>query len=203
MSYEIPNSSYVNLSQTAAMVSMRITPKSPGGGGGVPLTAIELANSTLNKSYGDFLTITPRRNGRQHKPSHSDIGTNNSDQWQHHNGHGGTTADMPKLHLQEFNPAGIISHVHNGYRTNDTLCNADTMRLGSDSLHQRKQPKRSDTTVVSPVTAESTKLRKTPSHQHHLPDKLHTIIAYKNVSPPSAFSDTGKYSDCIGLKRDD
>lgn len=84
----------------------------------------------------------------------------------------------------------LKSAISNGFCTTDTICNADTLRLcGSDMINVRSK-------FMYPAGAGSddSKMKPYPTEQ---PAPPHNVIAYANVRPPNAFSDTGTTSTDI------
>lgn len=163
---------------------------------------MDLVNSTLNKTYGDFLTMTPRRKSRLLAATRA-----MNDQWP-----SSYRSSSAPLHMQDLvttinTPISTQSHCYN-YRGTDTISNADTIRLTSDSMWNHR----------SKFTSPSTNSLKYLNHHTPTPtsdtnqaqnnavtsdnDKIHST-AYANVSPPSAFSDSGnKFGVSQGYRGD-
>lgn len=157
---------------------------------------IDLINSTLNKTYGDFLTMTPRRKSRLLAATRA-----MNDQWPSN-----YRSSSGPLHMQDLvttinTPVSsqTQSHCWNNYRANDTISNADTIRISSDLWNPRSK-------FVSPSTNSLKYLNHHASASNNDPISnpmqinSHTVIsdndkvqsnAYANVSPPSAFCDSG------------
>lgn len=152
---------------------------------------IDVINSTLNKTYGDFLTMTPRRKSRLLAATRA-----MNDQWPSN-----YRSSSAPLHMQDLVTSINTpqSHCWNNYRATDTISNADTIRVSSDMWNHRSK-------FMSPSTNSLKYLNHHPSASNN--DSIsnqsqinsHTVIsdndkghstAYANVSPPSAFSDSG------------
>lgn len=124
------------------------------------------STAKLNKAYGDFLTITPRRKGKQRGSSSTHTASEHS-----------TTANNPTT-------------TPNSNNYNDsTLSNSETLRVGGGGgLVVVRSAKLTYPKVGSehqephPATTASSKAS-------------NKIIAYANVSPPNAFSDVSLESD--------
>lgn len=152
---------------------------------------IDLANTTLNKTYGDFLTMTPRRKSRLLAATRA-----MNDQWPNYR------SSSAPIHMQDLvttinTPITTQSHCYN-YRATDTISNADTIRLTSDSMWNHRSKFMSPSTNSlkylnhhSPVSNNETNHVQGNAHGVTSDnDKIHST-AYANVSPPSAFSDSG------------
>lgn len=152
-----------------------------------PVAEIDLINSTLNKTYGDFLTMTPRRKSRLLAATRA-----MNDQWP-----SSYRSSSAPLHMQDLvttinTPISNQSHCY--YRGTDTLSNADTMRLTSDQMwNHRSKFMSPSTNSLKYLNHPSSPPTNEPIGNHQIMsenDKMHST-AYANVSPPSAFSDSG------------
>lgn len=124
-----------------------------------------------NKSYGDFLTITPRRKGKLLGGSaKTGVMGEGHDNYRHHLPH-----SIEPLHLLGI-PNDNMSTFFD-YRAMETLSNADTLAIGSTMAGHLYPSK----------IANSTKNQTSITGQ--VPDEYHHIISEKNLSPPSAFCD--------------
>ncbi|KAI8119254.1 hypothetical protein CVS40_9264 [Lucilia cuprina] len=142
-----------------------------------PLNSAAASLACHNKSYGDFLTITPRRKGKLlGGDGKSGVVGEGHDNYRHHLPH-----SIEPLHLLGI-PNDNMSTFFD-YRAMETLSNADTLAIGStmsghlypSKLTSNKQQYDAAKTQSS-VTAQ-------------VPDEYHHIISEKNLSPPSAFCD--------------
>lgn len=131
-----------------------------------------------NKSYGDFLTITPRRKGKllsSNGDSKHGIAGEGHDNYRHHLPH-----SIEPLHLLGI-PNDNMSTFFD-YRAMETLSNADTLAIGSTMaghLYPSKGSKQQhDASKLGPTAISA-----------QVPDEYHHIISEKNLSPPSAFCD--------------
>uniref|UniRef100_A0A1I8PJY9 Down syndrome cell adhesion molecule-like protein Dscam2 n=1 Tax=Stomoxys calcitrans TaxID=35570 RepID=A0A1I8PJY9_STOCA len=126
-----------------------------------------------NKSYGDFLTITPRRKGKLLSTSadHKKVTGEEHDNYRHHLPH-----SIEPLHLLGI-PNDNMSTFFD-YRAMETLSNADTLAIGSTMAGHLYPSKGSKQSVQSTATTD-----------RHIADEFHHIISEKNLSPPSAFCD--------------
>lgn len=157
---------------------------------------IDLMNSALNKTYGDFLTMTPRRKSRLLAATRA-----MNDQWPSN-----YRSSSAPLHMQDLvttinTPISsqAQSHCWNNYRGTDTISNADTIRLSSDLWNHRSKFMSPSTNSLKylnhhPATSTNDSIANQPQINSHTVisdnDKVH-CTAYANVSPPSAFSDSG------------
>lgn len=162
---------------------------------------IDLMNSTLNKSYGDFLTMTPRRKSRLLAATRA-----MNDQWPSN-----YRSSSAPLHMQDLvttinTPisAQTQSHCWNNYRGTDTISNAETIRLSSDHRSKFMSPSTNSLKYLNhhlPASNNDPISNQTQINSHHTVmsdnDKIHST-AYANVSPPSAFSDSGNKFGIIG-----
>lgn len=138
-----------------------------------------------NKSYGDFLTITPRRKGKLlanvgDKTHHG--GVPPPDSYHHHLPH-----SIEPLHLLGI-PNDNMSTFFD-YRAMETLSNADTLAIGSTMAggggHYNKH---SNKPIYSTGMAAS--INTNTYGTTTMPDDFQHILNEKNLSPPSAFSDS-------------
>lgn len=162
----------------------------------VTAAEIDLMNSTLNKTYGDFLTMTPRRKSRLLAATRA-----MNDQWPSN-----YRSSSAPIHMQDLVttintpiPSQTQSHCWNNYRTTDTISNADTIRLSSLSSDHRSKFMSPSTNSLKYLNHHLSPSNNDPlSNQTQINshavisdnDKMHST-AYANVSPPSAFSDSG------------
>lgn len=147
-----------------------------------------------NKSYGDFLTITPRRKGKllssgygdKHGSSGGDgaLDGSNQDNYRHH-----LPTSIEPLHLLGI-PNDNMSTFFD-YRAMETLSNADTLAIGSSlsgHAHNNKANKAYDTSITC-LNANNYGESTQSNSNSGIPGEFHNIISEKNLSPPSAFSD--------------
>lgn len=122
-----------------------------------------------NKSYGDFLTITPRRKGKLLSgDSKTGVIGDGHDNYRHHLPH-----SIEPLHLLGI-PNDNMSTFFD-YRAMETLSNADTLAIGS-TMASHLYPSKFKNKNQLPTTA-------------NVPEEYQHIINEKNLSPPSAFCD--------------
>lgn len=157
---------------------------------------IDLINSTLNKTYGDFLTMTPRRKSRLLAATRA-----MNDQWPSNYRSSSAPIHMQDLVTTINTPISsqAQSHCWNNYRTTDTISNADTIRLSSDAWNHRSKFMSPSTNSLKYLNHHSSAsnndsiANQAQINPHSVisdNDKMHST-AYANVSPPSAFSDSG------------
>lgn len=127
-----------------------------------------------NKSYGDFLTITPRRKG---KLLGGDVKAGEGhDNYRHHLPH-----SIEPLHLLGI-PNDNMSTFFD-YRAMETLSNADTLAIGSTMAGHLYPSK------IAHNKQQYDAAKNKTSATALVPDEYHHIISEKNLSPPSAFCD--------------
>lgn len=153
---------------------------------------IDQINSTLNKTYGDFLTMTPRRKSRLLAATRA-----MNDQWPSNYRSSSAPIHMQDLVTTINTPISsqAQSHCWNNYRATDTLSNADTIRVSSDLWNHRSKFMSPSTNSLKYLNHHSSASNnESISNQPQIAtsdnDKVHSS-AYANVSPPSAFSDGG------------
>ncbi|KAI9578570.1 hypothetical protein GQX74_009144 [Glossina fuscipes] len=143
-----------------------------------------IASSPLachNKSYGDFLTITPRRKGKLLGNQTDNVKhitpsgmMEAPDNYRHHLPH-----SIEPLHLLGIPNENMSTFFD--YRAMETLSNADTLAIGS-TMATHLYPNKSKAGYETSSTLAS-------QTNTAVPDEYQHIISEKNLSPPSAFCD--------------
>lgn len=184
----VQSGSYVEIlkqagNQAAAVAATQVNPTATQherlmGHAKNPLSSAAASLACHNKSYGDFLTITPRRKGKLlGGDGKTGVAGEGHDNYRHHLPH-----SIEPLHLLGI-PNDNMSTFFD-YRAMETLSNADTLAIGStmaghlypSKIGNNKQQFEASKNQKSLVTAQ-------------VPDEYHHIISEKNLSPPSAFCD--------------
>uniref|UniRef100_A0A1B0BQH6 Down syndrome cell adhesion molecule n=1 Tax=Glossina palpalis gambiensis TaxID=67801 RepID=A0A1B0BQH6_9MUSC len=143
-----------------------------------------IASSPLachNKSYGDFLTITPRRKGKLLGNQTDNVKhitpsgmMEAPDNYRHHLPH-----SIEPLHLLGIPNENMSTFFD--YRAMETLSNADTLAIGSTmATHLYPNKSKAGYETSSTLASQTTTA---------VPDEYQHIISEKNLSPPSAFCD--------------
>lgn len=154
-----------------------------------PLTKSDAVNSHLsssscqNKSYGNFLTITPRRKGKLLSTAAA-IG----DHRYHHN-----IEPLNLLSVEKDNNATIKSTKLYDYKTLETLSKADTLLLGSTIFPKLKKTYCAEITTFA-ASDKSFENGSNTTNQSSNICEFQQILLDTNLSPPTAFSDGAKKS---------
>lgn len=177
---------------------------------GPPLKIYEMQQTSLvlNKNYGDFLTITPRRKCRASASLHPpEVGKASATNSTFFAGDRQQKRKYPDTCLEKADStstsysateAGSLQLANlkmpyetsdlkpSDYRAIDSLYNADTLKLGSECNHRTKFSSYSSICNLKDI---STSLNEKPYKL-----QIDDIMGYANIinvtSPPSAFSDT-------------
>lgn len=194
-----PPNNQPNNQQTAMQAPNAKRPSGVGAGLGTNNGSNNVVSGAAlachNKSYGDFLTITPRRKGKllssgygdKHGGAGSGAGAldgSNQDNYRHH-----LPTSIEPLHLLGI-PNDNMSTFFD-YRAMETLSNSDTLAIGSSlsgHAHNNRGNKAYDTSTTC-LNANNYGESPQSNSNSGIPDEFHNIISEKNLSPPSAFSD--------------
>uniref|UniRef100_A0A1A9WXF2 Down syndrome cell adhesion molecule n=1 Tax=Glossina brevipalpis TaxID=37001 RepID=A0A1A9WXF2_9MUSC len=178
----VQSGSYVEiLKQAAAVANQQITAEQHliSHTKSTAITPSSLA--CHNKSYGDFLTITPRRKGKLLNNQTDNVKhitpsgiVEAPDNYRHHLPH-----SIEPLHLLGIPNENMSTFFD--YRAMETLSNADTLAIGSTmATHLYPNKSKAGYEMSSSLASQTTTA---------VPDEYQHIISEKNLSPPSAFCD--------------